>query len=227
MKNYAGFVYEWTNKLNGMKYLGSHKGNINDGYIGGGKLFIRAVKKYGIENFTREIVELVPNIDDIFGREEYYLKERDCANNPLYYNISPTAHGGYTGNSAAVITKISDFWEIITPTGEMLTIQNMRLFCKNNKLNPSAMSAVARGKKQHYKGYKCRKLTNNRQVDYEYQEWQSKGKPGKPNYGSDNGWSKSVEYDGIIYGSMTEACAATGLSMYLLRKKGKFDAKSI
>ena len=29
---------------------------------------------------------------------------------------------------------------------------------------------VSKGKRNHYKGYKCRKLTNNRNVEYEYKE---------------------------------------------------------
>lgn len=219
---YAGFVYEWTNNINGMKYLGSHRGTTSDGYIGGGKLFIRAVKKYGIENFTRTIIEFVESADKIFIREGHYLTVFDCANNPLYYNISPTAHGGNTGNMKAVIEKLSDDWEITTPFGEVIILKNMLEYCRINSLNASAMSAVANGGRRQYKGYKCKKITNNRKVSYTKVEWTSKGKPGKPHYGEKNGVSKRVELDGVIYSCMREAVEKTGLSMYLLRKKGKF-----
>jgi len=80
------------------------------------------------------------------------------------------------------------------------------------------MSAVARGRRRHYKNYKCKKLTNNRNVEYEYNDWKSKGKPGKAMFGSDNAFAKSIVVDDVKYGSMSEASLATGLSMYKLRK---------
>lgn len=87
--DYIGFVYLWTNNLNGKKYLGSHKGTEEDGYIGSGKIFKRAIKRYGFKNFTREILEYV--LDDVIflrERENYYLKFLDCCRNPEYYNLT-------------------------------------------------------------------------------------------------------------------------------------------
>ena len=51
-----GFVYKWTNKVNRKWYIGSHKGYPEDKYTAGGKLIKEAFKKYGIENFEREIL---------------------------------------------------------------------------------------------------------------------------------------------------------------------------
>lgn len=119
--------------------------------------------------------------------------------------------------------KISDEWLVIHPDGTEEQIMNMREFCRDHNLNPSAMSAVARGNRQHYKKYRCRKITNKRDVVYEYKEWKSKGKPGKAHFGSDNGFSKKIKIDGVVYGSMREAVEATGLSMYKLRKLGDFN----
>jgi hypothetical protein len=54
MKHEA-FVYKWTNKKNGMIYIGYHKGTDYDGYISSGKRFLEA---YHIEPdlFWREII---------------------------------------------------------------------------------------------------------------------------------------------------------------------------
>lgn len=50
-------VYKTTNKINGKIYIGYHQTkNLNDGYLGSGKLIKRAVEKYGPSAFEREIL---------------------------------------------------------------------------------------------------------------------------------------------------------------------------
>ena len=91
----SGFVYEWTNKINGKKYIGSHIGNLNDNYIGSGTIFSRALEKYGIENFERQILEIVDDISRLREREQFYIDKVDAARNKLYYNVKPTVGGGF------------------------------------------------------------------------------------------------------------------------------------
>jgi hypothetical protein len=84
-----------------MKYIGSHIGDIDDGYIGSGKYFINSYKK-NPNIFLREILEIIEG-EDIKNRikdlEEYYLSKYEVSNNPLYYNISSKYFGGdvYSG----------------------------------------------------------------------------------------------------------------------------------
>lgn len=50
-------VYKTTNIVNGKFYIGMHSTfNIDDGYLGSGVILLKAIKKYGRESFTREIV---------------------------------------------------------------------------------------------------------------------------------------------------------------------------
>lgn len=91
----SGFIYLWENKINGKKYLGSHLGSPNDSYIGSGVYFLSAIKKYGIQNFKRSIIEdNIPN-EKLRDREQYYLDLYNVVNNDEFYNISPHASGGF------------------------------------------------------------------------------------------------------------------------------------
>jgi group I intron endonuclease len=91
----AGFVYIWTNLINGKQYVGSHIGSVDDGYIGSGKVFKYAVKKHGIENFSREILELVENKNNVKLREQHYLNLYGVFENRNFYNMTPHAGGGW------------------------------------------------------------------------------------------------------------------------------------
>ena len=95
---YYGFIYEWTNILNGKKYIGSHAGTVDDGYTGSGKVFKWAIKKYGIENFTRSILEYI-DIDDryyLLEREKFYLDAVNAYYSDNYYNVAKDVIGGDT-----------------------------------------------------------------------------------------------------------------------------------
>ena len=92
-----GFIYIWTNQINGMKYLGKRWGNINDKYVGSGKYFRNALKKYGQESFVREIIEYVETKEHLKEREQYWLDHYNVAQNQMFYNICAYAGGGHHG----------------------------------------------------------------------------------------------------------------------------------
>lgn len=84
----TGYVYKWTNLINGKMYIGSHSGK-NPWYKGSGKLFIRAWKLYGIENFHRDILYVGPNYHEV---EEAILQVLNVQNSNCYYNLKNTCH---------------------------------------------------------------------------------------------------------------------------------------
>jgi hypothetical protein len=93
MEDYAGFIYEWTNKVNNMKYIGGHTGREDDRYIGGGKKFRDDLHKYGMINFKRKILEYVKDPTKLKDRENYYLELVDAKDNLAYYNMSNRSSG--------------------------------------------------------------------------------------------------------------------------------------
>ena len=243
-----GFIYMWTNTATGTKYIGSHYGTLSDGYVSSSnyfneqhsanpELFTREIlycdldRETALINEQKLLVEIdAANCENYYNLHNYSGKGWSHHDNPdlakIYYSrISaarkgqPSPHKGKSlwGEHNRHKLRI-DTWEIVTPSGDIIVRENMLEFCKEHDLNPSAMSAVARGIRRIHKGYTCKKLTNNRNVQYEYTEWKSKGHSSKARYGKDNGFARSIVIDGIEYDSMREASAATGLSMYKLRK---------
>lgn len=84
-----GFVYMWTNKLNGKKYIGLHVGSLEDKYIGSGVAFNRAIKKYGIEHFNRSILhEEYESEINLYQKEFDIITELDAVHSKDYYNLT-------------------------------------------------------------------------------------------------------------------------------------------
>lgn len=74
-------IYKITNKLNGKIYIGQHQtDNLDDGYMGSGVAINRAIKKYGIENFSKEVLfdvedaELMDFIEELIVDEEFVTR---------------------------------------------------------------------------------------------------------------------------------------------------------
>lgn len=87
-------IYKTTNMINGKSYIGKHKtNNPNDNYLGSGLRLINAIKKYGINNFTKEILFIFDNEIDMNEKEKLLVNESVVKNN-LYYNIALGGQGG-------------------------------------------------------------------------------------------------------------------------------------
>ena len=69
------FIYVVENLINHKKYVGFHStDNLNDGYMGSGIALKRAIKKYGLENFNRFILEEC-DFSNWQERERFWIKE--------------------------------------------------------------------------------------------------------------------------------------------------------
>ena len=75
MKERHYLVYQTTNLLNGKIYIGQHQTyDVSDGYLGSGKELGDDIKRFGRENFKREI------LFDFDSFEEMNDKERELVN---------------------------------------------------------------------------------------------------------------------------------------------------
>ena len=89
------YIYQTRNKTNNKIYVGAHKTqDLDDGYMGSGKLLRRAIKKYGKESFEKTIIEFFD------AMEEMYLAEAELVNGEFVnrsdtYNMKCGGVGGF------------------------------------------------------------------------------------------------------------------------------------
>lgn len=96
------YFYKITNLINGKFYYGVHNtNNLEDGYMGSGKLLHKAYNKYGIENFNKEILKYFDTMDEAFQYEHQIVNE-EMINNPDCYNIQIGGHYFCTENKVPV-----------------------------------------------------------------------------------------------------------------------------
>lgn len=98
-------IYKTTNLINNKKYIGMHStNNLNDNYLGSGKILQKAIKKYGKENFTKEILHIFDNFDDMTNKEREIINS-DIFESDEYYNLKEGGEGGRL--SEEIINKIA------------------------------------------------------------------------------------------------------------------------
>ena len=91
MKVY-NYIYKITNQINGKIYIGKHStDNLDDGYMGSGKLILKAEQKYGIENFTKEYLAFCDTEEKLNWFEKFYIKKFNARE--VGYNLTDGGDG--------------------------------------------------------------------------------------------------------------------------------------
>ncbi len=87
-------IYKTTNTCNGKIYIGKDKHN-DPTYLGSGVILSQAIKKYGKENFLKEVLE---ECDDsiVDNREIYWISQLNSSDKKIGYNLTKGGTGGDT-----------------------------------------------------------------------------------------------------------------------------------
>lgn len=122
-------VYKITNLVNNKIYIGVHKTeNLDDGYMGSGKIIKLAIEKYGIEHFIKEIIHVFFTSEEAYEMESKLVTE-DFISSEDTYNIQVGGTGG---------------WEHIIPGKYQLSKETRKQI--GNKLKGRTFSIESRDK---------------------------------------------------------------------------------
>ncbi len=130
-------IYKTTNLINGKIYVGKACGSrVTNNYLGSGKLYRRAEKKYGKENFKRITIDIAENRKEQCLKEIFWIDFYDARNPAVGYNITEGGDGGATRrgmkNSEETNRKIGEA-NVIALTGRKLSDEHKQNIRKNHK----------------------------------------------------------------------------------------------
>lgn len=116
------YIYKTTCQITGKFYVGMHStDDLDDGYLGSGKVLRYSITKHGRENHKKEIIEMCPS------REALKLREREIVNeqllaDPLNINLKYGGEGGGKFKNVEHQRKCTEaaanFWKTNKPSAE-------------------------------------------------------------------------------------------------------------
>lgn len=103
-------IYKITNKKNGKIYVGAHAtNNINDSYMGSGVNIVKAIKKHGLENFSKEIIHIFMSPEEMYQKEAEIVDEAFVMKTDTY-----NAALGGRGNPVIVALQEPSYREMLS-----------------------------------------------------------------------------------------------------------------
>jgi len=105
-------IYKTTNLVNNKIYIGQSV-LYDPLYLGSGKSIKKAVKKYGSNNFIKEVLEECNSKDEMDEREIYWINKLGSRDPKIGYNIAAGGNSPMRGrkHSEESKKKISNFWK--------------------------------------------------------------------------------------------------------------------
>lgn len=145
-----GYVYLTTNIVNGRKYIGQHKGEFDPAYIGSGTVLRRAIRKYGRDNFSLEVLCEYSTKEALNAGELHFIALFEATASENYYNLAAGGCGGDTWASkspeerSAIGLKI---WNNLTDEQKAARSEKIRAALKGKTKSDSHKEAISASKK--------------------------------------------------------------------------------
>ena len=145
-----GYIYKTTNLVNNKCYIGKHQSFEYDlKYFGSGKILGRAINKYGIDNFTNEIIDTADTDEELNEKEKYYIAQyknlygKDC------YNLANGGDGG-------------DVFKYQTPEEKQAFVDKMTIINKERCNTEEFRNRISEATRQRYSDEEERRIHSER-----------------------------------------------------------------
>jgi group I intron endonuclease len=219
------YIYKTTNLTNHKVYIGKSEKIFDGTYYGSGILLWKAIKKYGIENFSVEVIESCQCVEELNEREIYWInfyKENS-------YNIANGGDGGWTTRfyteeeMIAYKKKLSDSrrtWKISEETREKIRLKHkgrlmgdrekQRETLKKMWSDPSSIYNDPEYRKRHAESLKGHFVSE-----------ETKDKIRKTKLGGKNGMAVKIMVDDQIFETRRDCAKHYGISETAVTKRCK------
>ena len=96
------YIYKTTCNVTGKWYVGMHSTcNLEDGYMGSGKILRHSIRKYGVDNHTKEVLEYFDSREELILREIEIINGELISDN-LCINLKEGGTGGFSSEEHMV-----------------------------------------------------------------------------------------------------------------------------
>lgn len=221
-------IYRTTNIVNGKIYIGKHETtDPNDSYLGSGTLLKLAIKKYGKQNFKKDILFLCDSQIEMYQKEielvnEDFVKRQDT------YNLKVGGNGGWkylsddgqiksVRHQDAVNTKISKTCIERYNVDNPLKSKDVRDKSARTLESKYGAGITHNMKSESVKEKMKSNLIEKYGVDNVSKIPEVKTKLSVMRVGNTHG-NKKIEIDGIQYPSIGDAMNQLGLSYRKIRR---------
>jgi len=141
------YIYKTTCNVTGRYYVGMHSTyNLEDNYMGSGKRLRYSIRKYGVENHTKEILEFSPTREELVLRE-IEIVNKELVENPMCMNLREGGTGGFSSEQQKLnVIKSNEKQKLLRQDPEWVKK-------KSDTLSKSIKKAYEEGKIDRYVNY--------------------------------------------------------------------------
>lgn len=170
-KDYFGYVYEWLNITNNMKYIGSHYGSVNDSYLGSSKWFLSSYNK-NRNFFIMKVLEYI-NLDNpkqvLLCEQKWLDKIDDIKSNSKFYNLKNEAEGGWSHVTDDHINKraktLKEKHKLFGLSESKIKSYKYKLKTRTDRWKLSGFSNLEKEQHNNY-SIKVKIITPNNKIEY-------------------------------------------------------------